>query len=246
MTLSYCKLAKTALMESCEKRKKCCQRMLSDILSLDGESDSEKVIAVVKTAPVHFKCASCFSYYLRGLFLLFGNVTDPEKSYHLELSFETEELRDTVAVILSENGVTMKNSKRKNRYLLYVKDSTEMEDFFAVIGANRLAFDLMNSKIVREVRGDANRQMNCDMANIKKTLSAAGKYIDVIEEMEERGHIIRLPADLRETAKLRIENTQASLADLGLLHNPPITKSGAKHRLDKILDFYNDLKTKEN
>lgn len=245
MTQSYSKSAKAALSESSEKRKKCCQRLFSDILVLEKENDVEKIVNAVKTAPIHFKCLSCFSYYLRGLFLLFGNVTDPEKSYHLELSFETEELRDAVSEVLSENGVIMKHAKRKNRYLLYYKDSTEIEDFFAVIGANRLAFDLMNSKIVREVRGDANRQMNCDMANIKKTLSAAGKYIDVIEKMDSAGLLIRLPADLRETAKLRIDNTQASLTDLGLLHNPPISKSGAKHRLDKILDFYNELTAKE-
>ena len=160
-------------------------------------------------------------------------------------SFAHESLRDAVNDIISENGISMKTSKRKNRFLLYIKDSTEIEDFFAVIGANRLAFDLMNSKIVHEVRGDANRQMNCDMANIKKSLSAANKYIEVIEDMEKDGLLIRLPSDLRETARLRIENTQCSLADLGLLHNPPITKSGAKHRLDKILDLYNEIKAKE-
>ena len=139
----------------------------------------------------------------------------------------------------------MKKAKRKNRYLLYIKDSTQIEDFFAVIGANRLAFDLMNSKIVREVRGDANRQMNCDMANIKKTLSAAGKHIEIIGELKESGAIIRLPHDLRETAELRYENTQASMSDLGLLHVPPISKSGVTHRLDKIVDFYEELKSKE-
>ena len=88
--------------------------------------------------------------------------------------------------------------------------------------------------------------MNCDMANIKKTLSAAGKYIEVIEELTKSGAIIRLPADLRETARLRYENTQASLTDLGLLHNPPISKSGVKHRLDKIVEFYNEITNTDN
>ena len=145
----------------------------------------------------------------------------------------------------SENGIDMKKGKRKNRFLLYVKDSTQIEDFFAVIGANKLAFDLMNSKIVREVRGDANRQMNCDMANIKKTLSAAGKHIEMIEDLKEKGLFIRLPQDLRITAELRYENTQASMADLGLLHNPPISKSGVKHRLDKIEELYNEIINKQ-
>jgi len=218
--------------------------MLSDMLLLcENESAEDRAERIAK-APEHFKCASCFSHFLKGLFVNYGNVTNPEKSYHLELSFKSEGERDAVGEVLLENGMPMKATKRKNRYLLYIKDSTQIEDFFAVIGANRLAFDLMNSKIVREVRGDANRQMNCDMANIKKTLSAAGKHIEIIGELKNSGAIIRLPADLRETADLRFENTQASMADLGLLHNPPISKSGVKHRLDKIVDFFEELKEK--
>lgn len=244
MTGSYSKAAKDALLDSSEKKKKCCARMLSDILELTY-SDGEERVARLSEAPNHFKCASCFTYFLKGLFVAYGNVTNPEKSYHLELSFVSEEERDCVSDILEDNGMSMKKGKRKNRFLLYIKDSTQIEDFFAVIGANKLAFDLMNSKILREVRSDANRQMNCDMANIKKTLSAAGKHIEIIGDMMERDLIIRLPKDLRETAELRYENTQASMAELGLLHNPPISKSGVKHRLDKIVDFYEEIKAKD-
>ena len=244
MTGSYSKAAKDALLDSSEKKKKCCARMLSDILELTY-SDGEERVARLSEAPNHFKCASCFTYFLKGLFVAYGNVTNPEKSYHLELSFVSEEERDCVSDILEDNGMSMKKGMRKNRFLLYIKDSTQIEDFFAVIGANKLAFDLMNSKILREVRSDANRQMNCDMANIKKTLSAAGKHIEIIGDMMERDLIIRLPKDLRETAELRYENTQASMAELGLLHNPPISKSGVKHRLDKIVDFYEEIKAKD-
>lgn len=242
MTESYSKSAKEALLESTEKRKKCCARMLSDMLLLLENSNDRDRAEKISQAPDHFKCSSCFSHFLKGLFINYGNVTNPEKAYHLELSFKSEAERDSTLAVLENNGMPMKATKRKNRYLLYIKDSTQIEDFFAVIGANKLAFDLMNSKIVREVRGDANRQMNCDMANIKKTLTAAGKHIEIIEEMIANGSFIRLPRDLRETAKLRHENTQASMADLGLLHNPPISKSGVKHRLDKIVEFYEELK----
>ena len=245
MTESYSKAAKDQLLDSTEKKKKCCARMLSDILALTYMAEDSERAMRLSEAPNHFKCASCFTYFLKGLFVAYGNVTNPEKSYHLELSFVSEAERDTVSDILDENGMPMKKGKRKNRYLLYIKDSAQIEDFFAVIGANKLAFDLMNSKILREVRGDANRQMNCDMANIKKTLSAAGKHIEIIGDMKERDLLIRLPKDLRETATLRYENTQASMADLGLLHNPPISKSGVKHRLDKIVDFYEDIKNKD-
>ncbi len=240
MRNSYSKNAKSALLETAEK-KKCCQRMLSDILSLSDIADGEKRAELLEKASLHFKCGGCFTAYIKGLFIVFGNVTNPEKSYHLELSFETERERDVSFEIVTDNGIEMKKGKRKNRFLLYIKDSTQIEDFFAVIGANKLAFDLMNSKIIREVRGDANRQMNCDMANIKKTLSAAGKHIEMIGELKEKDLFIRLPHDLRITAELRYENTQASMSDLGLLHNPPISKSGVKHRLDKIEEIYNEI-----
>ncbi|MBR6676314.1 MAG: DNA-binding protein WhiA [Clostridia bacterium] len=245
MTGSYAKAAKEALLEVTEKRKKCCNRILTDMLSLNSIDDSEERINVLIASSQHFKCASCFPHFLKGLFISSGNVTNPEKAYHLELSFKTEVERDCAMGILEDNGLPMKRTKRKNRFLLYIKDSTQIEDFFAVIGANRLAFDLMNSKIIREMRGDANRQMNCDMANIKKTLKAAGRHVELIGEMMEKGTIIRLPNDLRETARLRYENTQASMTDLGLLHNPPISKSGVKHRLDKIVDFYEEINHKE-
>ena len=245
MTVSYSKAAKEALMDSGEKQKKCCQRIYNDIMSLASIVEIEKRTDIIERSFRFLKCGSCFGYLLRALFIVYGNVTDPSKSYHLELSFKAEEERDLCADLLSENGIDMKSTKRKNRFLLYVKDSTQIEDFFAVIGANTLAFDLMNAKILSEVRGDANRQMNCDMANIKKTLSAAVKHIDIISEMKENGTFIRLPADLRETAEVRFNHDQASMAELGRYHNPPISKSGVKHRLDKLVDFYEDMKNKD-
>lgn len=245
MSESYSKNAKSVLLESVEKHKKCCSRIYNDILSLASIKDIDARLDLLERSFRFLKCGSCFGVLLRALFIISGNVTDPAKSYHLELSFESEAERNFCRDKLSENGIDMKETKRKNRYLLYVKDSTQIEDFFAVMGANTLAFDLMNSKILREVRGDANRQMNCDMANIKKTLSAAGKHIEIIAEMKEKGTFIRLPADLRETAEIRFANDQASMAELGRYHNPPISKSGVKHRLDKLVDFYEDIKNKE-
>lgn len=244
MRESYSKNAKAALLASVEKKKKCCARIFDDMLVLPKEESFEERARKIIVSAEHLKCASCFSYFLRGLFIAFGNVTDPTKAYHLELSFKTQTERDAVLDILSENGVDMKPVQRKGRALLYIKDSSVIEDFLALIGATKLAFDLMNSKIVREVRENTNRQINCDMANIQKSLSAAEKYIVKITDLEDRGLITQLPADLQETAKLRLENTQASLVDLGRQHNPPISKSGVKHRLDKIIDFYDDLSAK--
>ncbi len=236
MKISYSSETKKALSETVDK-KNCCRRMYSDGIGLKSLDDRSARVDIIRSAPQHFRCDNCFPAFLRGLFVAFGNVTDPAKQYHLELSLETEEECAAVGELLLQHGIEMKRGARRSRQLLYIKNSELIEDFFAVVGANKAAFELINSKIVREVRGDANRQSNCDMANIKKSLSASKKYTEVIEKMISDGTISRLPKDLSETAMLRIENTQASMSDLALMHKVPISKSGVKHRLDKIADI---------
>lgn len=240
MKTSYSSETKEALAQTADK-KNCCRRMYSDGVMLRESGDSEERARAIETAHEHFRCQGCFSAFLRGLFVSFGNVTDPAKQYHLELSFSSERERDAADTLLRQNGIVMKKGARRSRSLLYIKSSEEIEDFFAAVGANKAAFALINSKIVREVRGNANRQSNCDMANIKKSLSAAKKYTDVIEKMTADGTVARLPAELFETAMLRMENTQASMSELALMHSVPISKSGVKHRLDKIIQAAEEI-----
>lgn len=237
MAESYSKNTKEAILGMLPK-KKCCQRIRQDAVDLADIADASVRAEKILSAPEHFRCGACHANFAAGLFVSFGSVTDPDKQYHLELSFETKSERDAAEKVLSDGGVFMKEGQRSARYLLYLKSSGDIEDFLALTGATRAAFDLMNAKIVREVRGDANRQMNCDMANINKSLTAARQYTDAIQAIFHKGYESRLPEELRETARLRCENPQASMAELGLLHDPPISKSGVKHRLDKILQFY--------
>lgn len=235
--LSYSKQIKDTLKEVVPK-KKCCKRIQDDVFSLSAINNYEERARKISELTEHFKCASCISKSLSALFIVYGSVTNPEKQYHLEFSFKSEEERLAAKAILDKSSFEMKETKRKNRFILYIKDSNRIEDFFAIIGANKAAFDFINTKIIHEVRGNANRQMNCDMANISKSIAAAEQLVEMIAEMEEKGYLSRLPADLKETAKLRYENTQASMSELGALHNPQISKSGVKHRLDKIKDQY--------
>lgn len=244
MTESYSKITKEAILENIPK-KKCCQRIRQDALDLANLADADLRAEKINSAPEHFRCGTCPASFAGGLFVAFGSVTDPDKQYHLELSLETDAERDAVKKILSDAGVSMKPGQRGARYLLYIKSSSDIEDFLAFTGATHAAFDLMNAKIVREVRSNANRQMNCDMANISKSLAAAQQYTNAISELLRGGYEIRLPEELRQTALLRCENPQASMTELGQLHNPPITKSGVKHRLDKILRFYEGLKKQD-
>ncbi len=242
--LSYSKQIKDMLRDSVP-RKKCCKRIQDDVYSLPSIAACNERADKITNLGKHFKCTSCISKALTALFIVYGNVTDPQKQYHLEFSFESDAERTATRAILDCSGFEMKETTRKNRYILYVKDSNKIEDFFALIGANRAAFDFINTKIINEVRGNANRQMNCDMANISKSIAAAEQLIELISEMIENGYINRLPADLQETAKLRFENTQSSMSELGSLHNPQISKSGVKHRLDKIKEMYYKFKVEE-
>ena len=183
------------------------------------------------------RCQECIGAFLRIIFCEFGTVSDPEKSFHLEISFPNEEFRDYVSDVLLGCGLVFKKRKFKNRYSLYLKDSGSIEDFFATVGAPSVSFEMINMKMMREVSRDINRKTNFETANLQKTVQANVQYVKAIAYIEENGLSSRLPDDLRETAKLRTEYDTASLSELGELHVPPISKSGVKHRLDKILAF---------
>ena len=182
-------------------------------------------------------CDGCRAVFVREMFVKYGSITDPAKQYHLDFSFKTEEERDAAYEILSSVGFDFRKTVRRERFIIYIKESSVIEDFLVYMGAQNAAFDVMNSKIVHEFRNSVNRQVNCDTANIEKQLASVKKYTDAIKLLEENGKLDTLPDELKETARVRMENEQLSLADLGALLTPPVTKSGVRHRLDKILYY---------
>lgn len=192
-----------------------------------------------------FKCSRCREYFFRGLFLSVGAITDPEKSYRLELIFDSEAQANEIQSALNLLGINPLITKRSNKTILYFRRSEAIEDFFANIGATSLAFDIMNSKINKELINNANRVTNCDSANINKALKASDKYISVINHLIETDNIHRLSVHLQEMAMKRIEYKELSFLELGKQFAPPISKSGVYHRLEKILEFYEELKEKK-
>lgn len=191
------------------------------------------------------RCSKCREYFFRGLFLSIGSVTNPEKSYRLELIFDYEakalEIKEALNFIDINPLMTIRNGK----FILYFRRSEAIEDFFANIGATSLAFDIMNSKINKELINNANRVTNCDAANINKALKASDKYISIINLLIETENITRLPVHLQEMAIKRLEFKELSFQELGKQFSPSISKSGVYHRLEKILEFYNELKNKK-
>lgn len=182
-----------------------------------------------------FKCQNCRAAFVRGVFLSVGTVTNPDKSYHLEMSLTSEELARELSTLLCEIELEPKSMQRKNEYVLYYKDSENIENFLAYIGANTAAFTIMNKKIERELRSEANRIANGELANLGKTVAAAGDQIAAINALKASGELSKMPEELQITAMLRLEHFDATLSELAALHDPPITKSGVNHRLKKIV-----------
>ncbi|MDR2532090.1 MAG: DNA-binding protein WhiA [Oscillospiraceae bacterium] len=172
--------------------------------------------------------------FLRGLFLTCGTVSDPGKNYHLELSVPDENKIDALFTLINEIGIAIRKSTRKSRPLLYIKESEMISDFLTFIGAGVNSMEVMNAKILKEVRNNVNRAVNCDAANIEKTTRAAGKQIADIELISERKGADFLSPELRQIAQLRLNNIEMSLKEIGEACEPRLSRSGVFHRLEKI------------
>lgn len=203
------------------------------VFALCGFSAKNSVSLHVNFGILERDC--CRRAFLRGAFLAGGSVTDPEKRYHLELSTTHLKASRETGTLLLEMELAAKETERKGSSVLYYKQSEAIEDFLTVIGAPVSAMAVMEAKIEKDWRNKANRCVNCDSANVDKTVQAAQEQLAAIRKLEERGVLLTLPAKLRETAALRRANPEATLSELAELHDPPATKSAVNHRMRKLL-----------
>lgn len=184
----------------------------------------------------------CRRSYLRGVFIASGFVGDPQGNYHFEMVSEEGEFARLLAYLFDGFGVKVKQSIRKKHYVSYIKGVEDISDVLNVLGASKAMMEVVNARIVKDVRNSINRRNNCDTANILKAANAASKQIDDIMLINEKVGINTLPDSLREIAKLRIDNPESSLTELGQLLDPPVGKSGVNHRLRKISEYASSLK----
>lgn len=182
----------------------------------------------------------CRRAFLRGAFLAGGSVTDPEKRYHLELSTTHLSVSRETGALMREMELAPKETERKGSSVLYYKQSDSIEDFLTAIGAPVSAMAVMSAKIEKDWRNDANRKTNCDSANVDKAVAAAQEQLSALRLLEERGILATLPEKLRQTALLRRENPSATLSELAELHDPPLSKSAANHRIRKLMSLANE------
>lgn len=186
----------------------------------------------------------CRPSFLRGAFLAGGSVTDPAKRYHLELVTDHYNVSRETYSLLLEMGFEPKEARRKGNFVVYFKQSAAIEDFLTTIGAPLSAMELMSQKIEKDMRNAVNRKVNCDTANVSKTVDAAILQIEAIEKLSRKTGLDSLPDKLRATAEMRLNNPEMSLAELA--EASMLTKSCLNHRLRKLVELsgkHNDTQT---
>lgn len=205
-----------------------------DILNELGYSGNEQTMRLL-TTNIEDEC--CFGAFLRGVFLACGIVTDPKKEYHLEFDVTFKSKSRDLTEIFEGFPVIPKLSDRNGVNIVYFKDSSHIEDILTVMRAHQSVLALINEKIYKDVRNKVNRKVNCDKANIKKTCEAASEQIRAIEKLIDSGKFEELQPELKELAKLRLDNPEMPLSELGANLSTSISRSGVNHRLKKIMEI---------
>lgn len=183
--------------------------------------------------------------YLRGVFLGGGSMTDPKRSYHLEIVTQSEEYAGHLIRLIENYNIYPRMSYRKESIVVYLKESEQISDFLALIGAYEAVMALENTRIQKNVRNQVNRLVNCETANLNKSINAAQRQIQHINLIASRMGLDRLPDSLRQAAEARLNHPEESLKDLGQLLDPPVGKSGMNHRMRRLEELAEQLEMQE-
>lgn len=196
------------------------------------------------TDPVLIKNSCCKRAYLRGCYMAVGSMSDPYKSYHLELVCGLQAQAEQLLKILHDFSLDAKMIVRKKYYVVYMKEGENIADFLNITEAHKALMEFENTRIYKGMRNMVNRKVNCEAANITKTVNAATRQVEDIRLIREKMGLEGLPESLRQMVYVRLENPQASLGELGKLLDPPVGKSGVNHRLRKLGELAKELKVK--
>ena len=187
----------------------------------------------------------CKRAFIRGAFLASGSISDPEKGYHFEIVCPDVRKAEQLQVVIRSFSVDAKIVQRKKSYVVYVKEGAQIVDMLAVMEANVALMDLENIRILKEMRNSVNRKVNCETANINKTVNAAVKQIEDIRLIQQRMGFEQLNEGLAQIAELRMQYPEATLKELGMMLSPQVGKSGVNHRLRKLSEIADELRTNE-
>ena len=184
----------------------------------------------------------CRRAFIKGVFMTSGSISDPEKGSHFEIVCDNPERAELISGIIHNFGIDSKVIARKRYHVVYIKDGTMIVDMLNLMGAYSSLMDMENIRILKDIANNVNRKVNCEAANLNKTVNAAVRQIEDIEYIIKVKGIHYLPDNLVELAQARLEARDASLKELGEMINPPIGKSGVNHRLRKISEIADHLR----
>lgn len=197
-------------------------------------SCGERPPEIVLSDSGRLKDVCCKKAFIRGAFLSGGSISDPEKTYHLEITTRTRRQALELSKMLGSFGLHARIIMRKGSFVTYLKEGENIVDFLNIIGAHKGLMELENVRILKDMRNNVNRIVNCETANLEKTVNASLRQVENIRYITKNIGLDKLPESLRNIAEMRIEFSDASLAELGQMLTPPIGKSGVNHRLRKI------------
>ncbi len=253
--MSFSSEVKEELMKHYTKQPHCQRAELEALLTFDEQrvkkdsrnntfvynfTENKKTYTIKTNFDLTNDC--CKRAYLRGAFIAVGSITSPEKTYRLDFACKSEEIASFLVKIIENFNLHPKITTRRNRYVVYLKEAVEISDMLAIIEANVAMMNFENARIIKEMRGSVNRQVNCETANLNKTISASMKQVEEINFIKQKNAFKKLDENLKQVANARLKNPDASLEELGKLLNPPVGKSGVNHRLRKISEIAKELK----
>ena len=215
-------------------------RVLQSTRLMNDDGEIEEDLSVTRNVVTQQSC--CRRAFIRGAFLASGSISDPEKFYHFEIACTTEQKAVQLQEIIGTFGLEAKIVVRKKYHVVYIKEGSQIVDILNVMEAHVALMELENIRILKDMRNSVNRQVNCETANINKTVSAAMKQIEDIHYIRDTVGFEVLPEHLEAIAQLRLAQPDATLKELGEALEPPVGKSGVNHRLRKLSEMAEKLR----
>ena len=208
------------------------RRLLKETCLLDSDGNIHECMSLIHNQLLKQNC--CRRAFIRGAFLAAGSVSAPEKSYHFEIVCASQKKAEQLQELLLQYEIDAKTVLRKQHYVVYVKEGAQIVKLLGLMGAHVSLMQLENIRIVKEMRNSVNRKVNCETANLNKTVSASVRQVEDIRYIEQHKGLHELTEGLEEIARLRLEHPDASLNELGDMLSPQVGKSGVNHRLRKL------------
>ena len=218
-------------------------RVLQAVKMLDEHSGNAEELHAVNPLIVQQMC--CRRAFLRGAFQASGSMSDPKKSYHFEIVCSSEEMACRIRDLICSFSMDAKIVPRKKFYIVYLKEGSQIVDILNVMEAHVSLMELENVRILKEMRNSVNRKVNCETANINKTVSAAVKQVEDITYLRDTIGFVHMPEGLVEAANARLANPDATLKELGESLTPPVGKSGINHRLRKLSELADKVRREQ-